>query len=101
MKFAAVCIAFAIFATLPAAGIGTAYAEDMGHPTSRSDVEDRCNELQRQYEAVASEHKADAQAEIAGKLHEAGVSACQNNEIETGIQYLTQALREIGIQPAD
>jgi hypothetical protein len=29
------------------------------------------------------------------------VSACQNNEIETGIQKLEQALREIGVQPVD
>jgi hypothetical protein len=100
MKFAAVCIAFVISATILGAGIN-AYAEDMGHPTSRSDIEDRCNVLQRQYEAAASEHKADAQAEAAGKLHSEGVSACQNNEIETGIQKLEQALREIGVQPVD
>ena len=84
----------AAFAAVDASG------RDQGHPSSRSEIADRCSTLESQYSAAVGAHRNAPKLARADGLFSMGTSNCQDNEPTLGAYRLEHALRDIGVKPA-
>ena len=104
MRIAAV-IVFALAAAAPFSAMASTVIHnphDQGHPTTRQDdATDRCTVLQSQYDSVIGGQADRPGIFMANKLHQAGVVACESNNIDVGAMKLEQALRQLGVRPSE
>ena len=100
MKIRTVLLTFgAISALSTGAFAADRNPHDQGHPSSREQMSASCSVLESQYDNLISGKTNQATDKAAG-LHAQGVSACESNNTDIGVQKLQQAVRDLGEKPA-
>ena len=72
---------------------------EVGRPSSRSEMTDRCSTLESQYDGVIGGQANAPNIASAEHLHSIGVDACDANQRSLGVQRLEQSLRDLGVKP--
>jgi hypothetical protein len=75
-------------------------AHDTNHPSSREQMSAECSALESQYNSIVDGNMNAPKADRAEGLHAQGVSACESNNSDIGVQKLEQAVRDLGVRPA-
>jgi hypothetical protein len=96
-------VLLAVVATSALSGAAFAASSNFhstNHPSNREEMSYNCSVLESQYNNIVEGKLNAPRADKAEGLHAQGVSACQSNNRDIGVQKLEQAVRDLGVKPA-
>ncbi len=101
MKFRTVLLAVVGICAASSIAFANTSPKNQNHPTSREGWSDRCAALDAQFDGLVDKHKDNPELDAADQLHADGVSACAASETTTGVTKLEEAIRKLGVEPAN
>jgi hypothetical protein len=100
MKIRTVLMAIVATSALSGAAFAANVSRDTSHPSNREEMSGKCSALESQYNSIIEGKLNAAKVGKAEGLHAQGVSACESNNSDIGVNKLEQAVRDLGVKPA-